>query len=371
MLEEAPSDAFPPASSRRRFIARAGEDHPGLAAAAEAIEQAERPAVIVGLQVNRRGEEAEQAFVAFAEKLGVPVLASLAAKGTLPEQHPLAAGSFRGVAAEKPLLDAADLIVLVGFDPVEIFTPGIWHYHVPVVSIDEVPFGEAPYRPAIEVVADLYDSLRVLTGRVTPHAGWNREDVEAYKQSREALLRPSGDGLMPGAVIRIARERLPDEGIVTVDAGQHKVLASDLWETRRPRGFWSSSGLGTMAVAIPAALAAKLVEPRTPVLCLVGDGGFLMRAGDLETAVREQLPVVIVVFNDRTLNLIKLQQDRRGYERIGTSFAESDFAAVARGFGFEARRVAAEAELDAALQEALASGRPWLIDALVNPDGYV
>jgi thiamine pyrophosphate-dependent acetolactate synthase large subunit-like protein len=175
---------------------------------------------------------------------------------------------------------------------------------------------------------------------------------------------------MPAAVIRIARERLPDDGMLTVDAGQHKVLTCDLWETRRVRGFHTSSGLGSMAVSLPAALGAKLVEPQTPVVCLTGDGGFLMRAGDLETAVREDLPIVVVVFNDRKLNMIKLQQDRRGFQRLGTSFAESDFAQVARGFGFEAARVDNEAALDAALQQALASGRPWLIDALVNPDGY-
>jgi acetolactate synthase-1/2/3 large subunit len=164
---------------------------------------------------------------------------------------------------------------------------------------------------------------------------------------------------------------LPDEGILTVDAGQHKVLTADLWQTRRPRGFLTSSGLGSMAVAIPAAIAAKLVEPQAPVLCFVGDGGFLMRVGDLETAVREQLPIVIVVFNDRALNLIKLQQDRRGYARLGSTFADADFAAIARGFGFAATRVDNEADFDAALAEAFASGQPWLIDARINPDGYV
>ena len=336
------------------------------------IEAAWRPAVIVGLQVSRRGEAAERAFVAFAERLGAPVFASLAAKGTLPEQHPLAAGTFRGAASERALLDQADLLVLAGFDPVEVFSPGVWHYDAPVLAIDAVPCSdEAPYRPRLDVVGDLEQSLRLLTERVSAHSGWNREDVEAYRRAREDGLHPKGSGLLPGAVIRVARERLPDEGILTVDAGQHKVLTSDLWQARRPRGFFPSSGLGSMAVAIPAALAAKLVEPRTPVLCLVGDGGFLMRAGDLETAIREDLPVVIVVFNDRTLNLIKIQQDRRGYRRLGTSFAETDFAVVARGFGFEAATVHDEAALDAALSQAFASGRPWLIDALVNPEGYV
>jgi acetolactate synthase I/II/III large subunit len=221
------------------------------------------------------------------------------------------------------------------------------------------------------VVAGLEGSLRVLTSAVTAHSGWNREDIDAYNRQRETALHPTGAGLLPAAVIRIARERLPNDGILTVDAGQHKVLTCDLWETRRPRGFHTSSGLGSMAVSIPAALGAKLVEPQTPVVCLVGDGGFLMRAGDLETAVREELPIIVVVFNDRWLNMIKMQQDRRGTQRIGTAFAESDFALVARGLGFDSVRVDSEAALDEAMQQAIASGRPWLIDALVNPEGYI
>jgi acetolactate synthase-1/2/3 large subunit len=240
-----------------------------------------------------------------------------------------------------------------------------------VVTLDEAPVTEGPYRPAIEVIADIEQGLRVLTEAVTPHSGWNREDLDAYRAQREAALHPSGSELMPAAVIRIARERLADKGILTVDAGQHKVVTTDLWESRRPRGFHTSSGLGSMAVSLPAALAAKLVEPETPVVCFTGDGGLLMRVGDLETAVRENLPIVVVVFNDSKLNMIKLQQDRRGYTPRGTSFGETDFAMVAKGFGLHSVRVDSEASLEHALETALGSGRPWLIDAMVNPEGYV
>jgi len=370
MLAQASDADLPVAGEQRRFIAPAGDGNAGLALLTAAIEGATRPALIVGLQVNRAGETAEAEFVHFAEKLGVPVMATLAAKGTLPENHPLAAGTFRGVPSERALLDQADLLLLVGVDPIEIFNTN-WPYNAPVAVLDEVPYTQGPYRPAIEVVTSLGGSLRALTGVVTTHSGWNREDVDAYNQQRDAALHPTGAGLLPAAVIRIAREHLPDNGILTVDAGQHKVLTSDLWQTRRVRGFHTSSGLGSMAVSIPAALGAKLVEPQTPVVCLVGDGGFLMRIGDLETAVREDLPIVVVVFNDRKLNMIKLQQDRRGYQRLGTNFGESDFAMVARGLGFESVRVDSEAALDAAMQQAISSGRPWLIDALVNPDGYL
>jgi acetolactate synthase-1/2/3 large subunit len=371
MLTEAGEDAFVSPPVKQRFLASIGDASAGIAALVDAIEAAQRPAIIVGQQVSRRGAGAEDAFLGLVEKLGAPVFATVGAKGTLEEQHPLFAGTFRGAASERPLLDQADLILLAGFDAVEIFTPGVWHYKAAVVSIDEAPYTEGPYQLALEVIANLEDGLRALAMAISSRARWNREDVEAYRQAREPALHPDGSGLMPGAVIRIARERLAADGFMSVDAGQHKVLACDLWETRRRRGFLSSSGLGTMAVAIPAAMAAKLLDPAAPSLCLVGDGGFLMRAGDLETAVREDLPIVIVVFNDRTLNLIKLQQDRRGVQRLGTSFADCDFAAVARGFGFEAERVDSEAGLDSALQRAFASGRPYLIDALVNPEGYV
>jgi acetolactate synthase-1/2/3 large subunit len=343
----------------------------GIQALAAAIEGATRPAIVAGFQVAREGAAAEQAFLAFAEKLNVPVFNSLAAKGTFPEHLPLAAGTFRGVASERAILDSADLLVMVGLDPVEIFTSA-WPYTAPVVTLDTIPVTEGPYRPAIEVIAGLEDGLWALAQLTTPHAGWNREDLDAYRAGRDAALRRPGSGLMPGAVIRLTRERLPDDGILTVDAGQHKILTSEFWESRRPRGFHTSSGLGSMAVALPAALAAKLCEPDAPVVCFIGDGGLLMRLGDLETAVREDLPIVVVVFNDRALNMIKLQQDRRGFARTGTAFApDTDFAAAARAFGFEATRVEDEASLDAALVTALASGRPWLIEAMVNPEGYV
>lgn len=287
MLAEASADDMPEPDDRRRFFAQTSADSTGLQALAAAIESSTRPALIVGQQVGRRGEAAEGAFAGLVVKLGVPVFASLGAKGTLPEQHALAAGTFRGTPGEKTLLQHADLLVMVGFDPVEIFTPGVWLYDAPVVTLDEVPYGEGPYKPSIEVVANLENALPALTSMVSNHGGWNREDIDAYKQGTQAV-KSTATGLLPATVIQTARRHLPDNGILTVDAGQHKVVTSDLWQTRRTRGFFSSSGLGTMAVSIPAAIAAKLVEPTTPVLCFVGDGGFIMRAGDLEICLARE-----------------------------------------------------------------------------------
>lgn len=371
MLAEASPEAFPPSIQSESHIARGCDNHPGLEAAVREITKAQRPVVIIGLQVNRSGQETNRAFIPFAENLGAPVFASLASKGTLPENHPLSMGTFRGAEDEKDFFESADLLITVGFDPVELFGPGYWDHPQPVVSLDEVPHLDDLIRPRIEVVGNLADSLRILAKLVSPCQGWNSEFLDSFRNQRRSALYPSGKGLMPGAVIRIAREILPDNGIMTADAGSHKVLASDIWEVRRPLGFLTSSGLGSMAVALPAGMAAKLVEPATPVICLTGDGGFLMRLGDLETAVREKLPIVVVIFNDGYLNLIKMKQDTRSFTRQGTGFGSSDYVSASKALGFEAVRVESEESLKNSLKMAMKSGGPWVIDAVINPDGYI
>ena len=371
ILANAGANDFPPKENPKKYIGRIGSAHPGIGATLAAISESKNPIVIAGLQVNRSGREAEQEFVSFAEKLGAPVLAAPSAKGVLPEHHPLAMGTFRGAPSERELIDKSDLFILVGFDTVEVFAPGYWDYPQKVINLDEVPHLDDLIRPEIEVVAHLADILRELSASVSSNHAWNTEEMDSYKKMRQSALFPTGEGLMPGAVVRVARECLPDNGIMTADAGSHKVLANDIWETRRPLGYLTSSGLGSMAVATPAAMAAKLTEPDTPVVCLTGDGGFLMRIGDMEVAVRENIPFVTVVFNDRYLNLIKIKQDNRSFPRLGTEFRDSDYASVARGLGCEGERVSTEEELKDALKRAFSSDKPWVIDAVINPDGYV
>jgi acetolactate synthase-1/2/3 large subunit len=126
-----------------------------------------------------------------------------------------------------------------------------------------------------------------------------------------------------------------------------------------------------MGVAIPIAITAKLLRRRPPVVALTGDGGFLMRVSELETAQRVGVPIIVVIFNDGYLNLIKIRQERQGYAVLGSQFAPVDYVQVAQGFGFHAARVDTEAALRDTLQQALAAGEPWVIDALIDPEGYV
>ena len=148
------------------------------------------------------------------------------------------------------------------------------------------------------------------------------------------------------------------------------MVTSQAWLSYEPLTFFESNGLSAMSYALPAAMAARLQFPDRPILCTIGDGGFGMTMAELETCVRERLHFVTVVFNDNSLSLIDVAQERRGYPTLGVRYGDVNFAAAAAAFGAWARRVQTMAELDAALAEAAEVDRPVVIDAVVDPSEY-
>jgi acetolactate synthase-1/2/3 large subunit len=337
-------------------------------ALAKAINQAERPILVAGLGINR--SRCEAILQGLVETLQVPVLLAISAKGSISDTHPWCGGTLMGSEPQHELIAQSDLIVTIGLDTVELFEPGEWPYHQRLVNIDTVPHTDGLLAPTLELVSDLGVALEALTPLLTPCKGWSADAIQSFRQRGKPAETASGDRLSPLAAIRIMRETLPPETILTADAGQHKVYASRLWECYEPLSYLTSSGLGTMGVAIPIAIATKLVRPQQPVVALTGDGGFLMRVSELETARREGTPIIVVIFNDGYLNLIKIKQERQHYAVLGSQFAPVDYTQVAQGFGFQAARVTSEAELQRTLQQAVASGAPWVIDACIDPEGY-
>lgn len=346
----------------------ASASSPALAAIAAAINQAERPILVAGLGINRGACEA--ALKQMVETLQVPVLLTVSAKGSISDAHPWCGGTFMGSEPQHDLMAQSDLIVTIGLDVVELFEPGEWPYRQRLINLDTVPHTDGLFTPTLELVSDVGTTLEALTPLLEPNKGWNADAIQTLRQRGKPIETLSGDRLSPLAAIRIMRETLPPETILTADAGQHKVYASRLWECYEPLSYLTSSGLGTMGVAIPIAIATKLVRPDQPVVALTGDGGFLMRASELETARREGTPIIVVIFNDGYLNLIKIKQERQHYAVLGSQFAPVDYTQVAQGFGFQATRVTHEAELQQTLQQAIASGEPWVIDACIDPEGY-
>jgi acetolactate synthase-1/2/3 large subunit len=342
---------------------------PALRSLAAAISQATRPILVAGLGINRSGCEAQLQLL--AATLQAPVLLAVSAKGSLPDQHPWCGGTLMGSEARHELLATSDLIITVGLDVVELFEPGLWPYQQRLINLDSVPHLDGLFHPMQELVGDIGAALEALTPLLTPCTGWRLEEVTAWRQRQRPAVPSQTTSLLPGAALDIMRQLLPEDTILTTDAGQHKVYASRLWQCQQPLGYLTSSGLGTMGVAIPIAITAKLVRPQQPVVALTGDGGFLMRVSELETARRENVPIIIVIFNDGYLNLIKMKQERQGYAVLGSQFAPVDYARVSEGFGFQAACVETATAMREALQQAVASGQPWVIDARINPEGYV
>jgi acetolactate synthase I/II/III large subunit len=343
-----------------------------LDTAAAMIRRAKRPVVLVGLQC--RGGDAKW-LRAFCEALPAPVLATYKAKGALPDPHPLALGIFTGGALEEPVVGRADLIITFGLDTVEMI-PRRWSYEAPVLSLVRAPAGVASgggtyFTPALELVGDLGLILEELAPRLREHhADWDVVEVDRLRRERQRALEIAVPGLPPHRIVQIAREYTPAGTIATADAGAHMFQAAEYWQAVSPGEFLISNGLATMGFALPAAIAAQLVYPERRVLCLTGDGGFMMVAAELETMARLRLPITVIVFNDAALSLIEVKQEQRGYAKTSMRYTGPDLAALAKSFGVAARVVTDEAALTSALVAAQGEAGPLLVDARIDPSGY-
>lgn len=335
------------------------------------IRDAQRPIVILGFDLEPRAHA--RRVRDFVGRLGVPAFVTPKAKGILPEDHPLFCGVCAGVAADAEVLECfhrGDLLIGIGFDPVE--SDKVWHQAMRLVSIGPVSIAARGYRPFAECVGALNEILPDLERRGLGPFGWTLADFDAARTAIDAALRPQPDGrgLSGYEMTRALREWFPRDTIVTTDVGSVKMVTTQAWRCYEPATFLVSNGLSAMGYSFPAAIAARLYDQTRPVLCTVGDGGFAMTIGELETCVRERLHLTIVVFNDSSLSLIDVAQRRRGYPTTGVRFSPVDFAEASRGFGAWARRVETMDELTAALEDAPRRG-PAVIDAIVNPAEYV
>jgi acetolactate synthase-1/2/3 large subunit len=336
------------------------------------IAGARRPVAILGLDLNPRLHAS--AVRHFVEALGLPTFVTPKAKGMLPEDHPLYFGVCAGVSADSVVLDffeRADLLVGLGFEPVE--SDKLWHQTMKVVSIGPVSIAADAYRPHAEAVGDVERTLAALGSRPWPRFEWQHDDRDRFRADLERVLKPVSPprGLSGYELTHRLRALFPRDTIFTTDVGSVKMVTSQAWTTFEPLTFFESNGLSAMSYSLPAAMAARLAFPDRPILCTIGDGGFSMTLGEIETCVRERLHFVTVVFNDSSLSLIDTAQQRRKYPTLGVRYGPVDFAAASAALGAWARRVETMDQLDATVQEALRIDRPAVIDAVVDPAEYV
>ncbi|MBR0653464.1 thiamine pyrophosphate-dependent enzyme [Plastoroseomonas arctica] len=344
---------------------------PDLTAARALLASAKRPVAILGLEMlDPAAAEGARALVA---ALGCPALVTYKAKGAIADTDTHFAGVFTGGAAEGPVLDEADLILLLGADPVE-FIPRPWRWSVPVLDCGTAPRPLAYRATEVGCYGALGTMLAALAEDAAPSA-WNQGEIVPLRTAwRQALGNAgSGRGLGPQAVVEIAQAACRRAGAdprVAVDAGAHMFPVTTFWEAERPGDLLISNGLATMGFALPAAIAAAQHDPVRGAIACIGDGGLLMQLGELATAATLGARVVVLVFNDACLSLIDIKKGTRYLPDGALDWPRVDFAAAARALGVAGFRAESEAELEAAFAEALALPGPSLIDVTVDPSGY-
>jgi acetolactate synthase-1/2/3 large subunit len=339
---------------------------------AAAVSAARRPVLIVGLDVNPTTETG--IVRAFVERMGLPTFVTPKAKGIVSEDHPLFAGVCAGVAGDPVIvefLESADLLVGVGFEPVE--SDKLWHHTCPLVAIGPVSIASGAFRPRAEAIGDLATSLAAIADTVRVEHDWHGDEVARLRQRLHDVLRPTARprGLSGYELTRALRALMPRATILATDVGSIKSITSQAWESYEPLTFFESNGLSSMSYSFPAAMAARLQFPDRPILCTIGDGGFGMTHAELETCVRERLHFITVVYNDNALSLIDVAQQNRGYPTHGVKYGDVDFSIVASGFGAWSRRVATMDALEEAVRDGLRIDGPVVIDAVVDPAEYV
>jgi acetolactate synthase-1/2/3 large subunit len=334
--------------------------------------EARKPILALGITAMRAPIQA--LVLKVAEKFQVPVVLTPMAKGMVPEDHPSYAGVLAHALANQvgETHQQADLIVGLGYDPVEINYED-WMPDVPLLNINTVPadLDQTRYTLACDVVGDLKPALeRLVTLNCDAKKDW---DLTALAQRRHRMfevLRPSPGHFGPRAVLATLREMLPENGIMTCDVGSHLHLIGQAWRTPAPECQLMTNGWSSMGFGIPAAIAAKLCMPERPVACVVGDGGFLMMVGEMATAMRLGTQVVFVLITDRNLSLIRLKQQRKGNERYGTLLYPEGYASAETFFGVPVFAANTAKEYQTALKHAFAANSPAIVEAFVDTGDY-
>ena len=339
--------------------------------AAALISKAQYPLILAGNGVIRN--HASDALVEFATRLNIPVVNTFMGKGAIPYTHPL---SLWTTGLQKRdfvscCFDRTDLVIAVGYDLVE-YSPKKWNPEgtTPIIHVSLTESEtDSSYVPAVDVVGDMSDSLVEILRR----ADRSMKQDEFISNVRSQLIenyehyaQDDGYPLKPQRIIYDVRQVMGPEDIVISDVGAHKMWIARHYHCDRPNTCLISNGFAAMGIAIPGALAAKLVYPDRKIVAMTGDGGFMMNCQELETALRAKTPFVTLVFNDGGYGLIEWKQQDQFQRSRFIEFGNPDFVKFAESMGLKGYRVNAADELLPILKEALEQEVPTVIDCPVD-----
>lgn len=338
------------------------------------LEQAERPLVLVGGGVIR-SKGAVPEFRRFFERLNAPVASTMMGGGACPGNHPLFTGmiGMHGSHASNMASAECDLLLAIGcrFSDRVATHPTSFAQQATLVQID-IDRAEIDKNVSTDhhIIGDARRVLELLNEKLPPHSypQWN----EQVFSRRDPLPASYPDRLEPHEVLETIQAVDP-RAIITTDVGQHQMWSAQYYHFSRPGQLITSGGFGTMGFGLGAAMGAKLGHPEETVVLCTGDGCFRMNCHELATVEHYQIPVVVVLFNNGTLGMVRQWQHLIYDERYSQTTLDRgpDFVKLAEAYGIEGCRVETKAAFASALRRAVDSGRPWVIDCKIDMDAMV
>jgi acetolactate synthase-1/2/3 large subunit len=352
-------------------IRRPAAETKAVRRAAEAIQAAKRPLLLIGAGANRT--MTSRMLARFVDTLHIPFFTTQMGKGVVDERHPLYLGTA-ALSENDVLHDAvnlSDLIINVGHDVVEkppFFMrsggPDVLHVNYSPAEVDPV------YFPRLQVIGDVANAIWQLGEHVSPQNHWETDCFVEVKRSIDermaAQVSSSAFPIKPQRLVRDVRSAMPEDGIIALDNGMYKIWFARNYPAYRPNTVLLDNALATMGAGLPSALAAALIHPKRKVLAVCGDGGFLMNSQELETAIRLKANLTVLVLRDDGYGMIRWKQQAMGFDEFGLDFKNPDFVAYAAAYGATGHRVQRTDDFSAILKTALDTPGVHVIDVPID-----
>lgn len=328
-----------------------------------------RPVLAIGLTFARLGSTTE--LNEFLEKHKMPVVITPMAKGILNEDHPCYAGVLFHALSDclEDIFQKADLVIGLGYDPVEVSYES-WIPNVPLVHFNTIKTDLPELSHSKQFIGSPDEWFALLDHADLNHLQFNRQLVESTRDEMLSVFNGFSDHFGPVTALKVLQDELPADSILTTDVGSHLHLAGQFWLTGGNKNILMTNGWSGMGFGLPAAIAAKITKPFLQVTCITGDGGFLMTAGEIVTARRYNLPIVVVVFSDGELNLIRLKQTWGNHVPYATKLYSGDLFNSNNFMGIKVITADSEDSMKIAVREALSVNSPVIINARIDPEDY-
>jgi len=334
------------------------------------LEQSRRPLLALGLTAARLNTGKE--LLRLLEKIRMPVVVTPMAKGIIPDDHPCYAGVLFHALSDylEDLLEKTDLVIGVGYDQVEINYESWTSPGVPIIHFDTRPSDLPAEIESVGFAGPPVEWFRLI-GRLNPASLiFEQAVISGIKDEMSGVFQGFADKFGPVSVMKVLMEEIPENAVVTSDVGSHLHLMGQFWKIPSSGKLIMTNGWSSMGFGIPAAIAARICRPDATVVCITGDGGFLMMAGELITARRYNLPIIIVVMSDGELNLIKLKQNWKNYAPYATDLYHGDLFCSDVFLGIKVICAGSADELRRAFITALSLYEPVIINATIDPEDY-